>query len=181
MHVGQVAVEIAVIVFVCRVVPHRVIPVTVVRKIIVEPVEQGEIQTNLQSFCADGINVLCNEVAAAFRVGGFEIGILAVEEAETVVMLGSQNHVFHTGLFRRLDPFSRLEINGVELLEIFHVIFFWNLLGTPHPFSACRDGIKSPVDKHAETGVAVPLHPPVIGFSVKFVHRFASSCFILYW
>ena len=92
-------------------------------------------------------------------------------------MLGSQNHVFHAGLFRRFCPFPRLEINGVELLEIFHVIFFWNLLGTPHPFSARRDGIKSPVDKHAETGVAVPLHPPVIGFSVKFVHRFASSCF----
>ena len=47
----------------------------------------------------------------------------------------------------------------------------------PHPFSACRGGVKSPVDKHAETCVAVPLHPPVIGFSVKFVHRFASSCF----
>ena len=92
-------------------------------------------------------------------------------------MLGSQNHVFHAGLFRRFCPFPRLEINGIELLKIFHVIFFWNLLGTPHPFSACRDGIKSPVDKHAETCVAVPLHPPVIGFSVKFVHRFASSCF----
>ena len=92
-------------------------------------------------------------------------------------MLGSQNHVFHTGLFRRLGPFPRFEINRIELLKIFHVIFFRNLLGTPHPFSARRDGIKPPVDKHAETGVAVPLHPPVIGFSVKFVHRFASSCF----
>ena len=40
VHVGQVAVEIAVIVFVCRVVPHRVITVTIVRKIVVEPVEQ---------------------------------------------------------------------------------------------------------------------------------------------
>ena len=179
MHVGQVAVEIAVIVFICRVVPHRVIPVAIVRKIVVEPVEQGEIQTNLQSFCTDGINVLCNEVAAAFRVGGFEIGILAVEEAESIVMLGSQNHVFHAGLFRRFCPFPRLEINGIELLEIFHVIFFWNLFDTPHPFSARRDRIKSPVDKHAETRIAVPLHPPFIGFSVKFVHRFASSCFIL--
>ena len=177
VHVGQVTVEIAVIVFVCRVVPHRVVPVAVMWEIVVEPVEQGEIQTDLQSFCADGINILCNEVAAAFRVGGFEISILAVEEAESIVMLGSQNHVFHTGLFRRLGPFPRLEINGIELLKIFHVIFFRNLLGTPHPFSARRDGVKPPVDKHAETGVAVPLHPPVIGFSVKFVHRFASSCF----
>ena len=177
VHVGQVAVEIAVIVFVCRVVPHRVVPVAVMWEIVVEPVEQREIQTDLQSFCADGINVLCNEVAAAFRVGGFEIGILAVEEAETVVMLGSQNHIFHAGLFRRLCPFPRIEINRIELLKIFHVIFFWNLFDTPHPFSARRDGIKSPVDKHAETRITVPLHPPVIGFSVKFVHRFASSCF----
>ena len=92
-------------------------------------------------------------------------------------MLGSQNHVFHAGLFRRFCPFPRLEINGIELLEIFHVIFFRNLFDTPHPFSARRDGIKSPVDKHAETRITVPLHPPVIGFSVKFVHRFVSSCF----
>ena len=40
VHVGQVAVEIAVIVFVCRVVPHRVVPVAIMRKIVVEPVEQ---------------------------------------------------------------------------------------------------------------------------------------------
>ena len=40
MHVGQVTVEIAVIIFVCRVVPHRMIPVAIVWKIVVEPVEQ---------------------------------------------------------------------------------------------------------------------------------------------
>ena len=119
VHVGQVAVEIAVIVFVCRVVPHRVIPVAVMWEIVVEPVEQGEIQTDLQSFCADGINVLCNEVAAAFRVGGFEIGILAVEEAESIVMLGIRTTYFIPASFAALAHFRGSKSTGLNSSKYF--------------------------------------------------------------
>ena len=60
VHVGQIAVEIAVIIFVGRIVPHRMVLITVVREIVVEPVKQGKIKSDFQPLCADRLDILCD-------------------------------------------------------------------------------------------------------------------------
>ena len=175
VHIGQITVKITVFIAALRMVPHRMVSVSVVRKIIVVPVDQRKIQPHLQAGLANRLHVLRYQVSAAFCVRGLEICVLAVEQTETVVVLRGQYHILHSRVLCRLRPFFRIVIGGVEFIKIFHIVFFRDFFHTPDPFSSCRYRVKPPVDKHAESGISVPFHSFFISCPVKLIHRFFSS------
>ena len=170
VHVIHIAAEITVIILVSRIISHRMVAVAIMGIIIMIPVKQGKVKSNLQALASHCLHKLCHQVTAAFGVGGFEIGVFAVKQAETVVVFCSQNHILHTGLFCGFRPFLRVVIHGIELIEILHVVFFRDLLKASHPFASGGDGIESPMDEHTETSVHKPLHSFFILFAVELIH-----------
>ena len=135
------------------------------------PVKQSEIKAYLQPFRTDCIHIFPHQIPPGLCVGCLILRIFAVKQTESVVVLGCQNHIFHSGFLCHARPFFRIEISGVELLKIFLILFFGHFLRAADPFAAGGNGIQTPMDKHTESGIPVPFHPFVILFSVKLIHN----------
>ena len=120
------------------------------------PVEQRIVKTDVQALGAEGVNIFAHQVAARGRVGALIIGILGVPHAEAFVVLGGEHGVFHARGLGLARPFARVEQVGIEILEVFVVLFLGNLLAHLDPFVAGRHGIQPPVDEHAEAVVREP-------------------------
>src|SRR5437868_15155205 len=82
----------------------------------VVPIHQRVVKAEAQALRAGGFDVFMNEIAAGALFCCAVVGELGVKVAETFVMLGSQHHIFLTGLFGKLGPGA----SGIRLwLEAF--------------------------------------------------------------
>ena len=68
------------------------------------PVDNGVIQAHFQALSPDSVYIFPNQIPACFGVGRFEIRGLGIPQAEAVMMLGGEHHIFHSGLFGGLWP-----------------------------------------------------------------------------
>ena len=99
---------------------------------------------------------------------------IGIEEAEPVVVLGRDDHVFHASLLGEGDPLFRIEIGRVELRRKGFAVDFAGDAGSVHyplragaafflavvlalPF-ATGNGVEPPVDKHTVTRISPPFH-----------------------
>jgi len=93
---------------------------------------------------------------------------LGIEHGKAVMVLGGDNDVLLASGFGEGDYVMRIEACGVEFRRKSFIVGYrdgsavhnpladtGNLLAVP---CACRDGVKAPVDKHAESGRPPPLH-----------------------
>ena len=78
-----------------------------------------------------------------------------VEQTETVVMPRGEHDVFHSGRLGGFHP-RRHAGGGIELVGQFGVFLVGNLLVPLHPLAASGNGIKTPVNEHAEPCLAKP-------------------------
>ncbi len=93
---------------------------------------------------------------------------LGVEHGEAVMMLGGDDDVFHPGRLGEGDDVMRIERRGVELRGESLVVLHRNGGVVHDPFAnardllavpgAGRDGVKTPVDEHAEACISPPGH-----------------------
>ena len=74
VEVIQVFIEVAGLPFEGFVISHRVKRVALGRVMRVMPVELGVIQSDLESFCAESINLFPHQIAPGCGVGGLVIG-----------------------------------------------------------------------------------------------------------
>ena len=130
------------------------------------PVGLGEVAANHESLVAEGLEDVFGGVGLRIvgkgTVGDAEVGVLAVEEAEAVVVLRGENHVAHAGVFHGLCPLVGVELRGIEHVAESPVPLFVALIGE---LGGTRDpvliadlprlhdawhGIESPVHQHAE-------------------------------
>ena len=123
----------------------------------------------------------CQRLEEVFFVeGGLDIPVVSRcgPEGEAIDMLGGNDDVFHAGLFGHEHPVLGIVFRGVELLGEFLVFGdrdfspahdllaeAWNFLSVVNPSEARID---TPVNEHAEAGVAPPGHtgvPIFFGFA----------------
>src|SRR5215831_10281046 len=98
--------------------------------------------------------------------GGHDIKIclLSIEHAKTIMVLRSNNDVFHPRILRKSDPFFSVEFFGVELLNKFLILSDWNLSGSPDPFSmrrialplTCGHRVQSPMNEQSKPCILPP-------------------------
>ena len=96
------------------------------------------------------------------RVDDVEGRQLRAEHREAVVMLGGDDDVLAAGLFGQLDPLVGVELRRVELGGELFIFLHRDFLVELHPFAAAQLAVDSPVDEHAEAGLAPPLHPRIL-------------------
>ncbi len=84
----------------------------------VVPVEQGVVEADFETLGAEGFDVFLDQVAPGGCLGGFVVGVLRVEEAEAVVVLGGHDGVLHAGGFGGASPGTRVVVDGIESVEV---------------------------------------------------------------
>ena len=120
------------------------------------PVDQGVVKTHAEPFPPEGVQDLADGIPSESGVGDLEISIMGIIETEAFVMFGGQHEILHPGFGRRFGPAFRIEKIGIEIVVIFHVIGIGDPFQIFDPFVAAGNGIKPPVDKHAEAVVSEP-------------------------
>ena len=136
------------------------------------PVGLREIAANPHALLAEGIEHPPCHIAFGIVLEGMlgdgEIGILRVVHAESVVMLGGEDHVFHTSVLHDFGPLHGVELRRIELvfqppipflvLIVGHIPPASNpvdILGTDAPrLHDAGHRIESPVEDDAELEVA---------------------------
>ena len=174
VEIFQVAVEVPPLVSVIGVIPHGVVGVAAVGEVRVPPVDEGEVQPCLQSPGPGRLQVLPDEVPARGGVGGLEIRVGAVVEAEAIVVLGGHDHVPHPRRLGHVHPFPHVAVHGVELMEIGVIRFAGNPLRTADPLPPGGDGVEPPVNEHAEPCLGVPGHTLLVVLPHKLI---CHACF----
>ena len=121
-----------------------------------------------------GVRELLDDVA--FEGGGVHDieGVGGLEHGETVMVLGGDDHVFLAGVLGEFDEVIGVELGGVELVGVLFVLGGGDLGVVLDPLAevgniaalvdAGGSGVDAPVDEHAETGFAPPLHAGVFLF-----------------
>ena len=108
MHVIHITAEIPVLISAFRMIAHGMIPVLIMRIIFMIPVKQSEIKAYLQPFRTDCIHIFPHQIPSGLCVGCLILRIFAVKQTESVVVLGCQNHIFHSGFLCHARPFFRI-------------------------------------------------------------------------
>ena len=139
-------------------------------KVRVVPVQQREVQPDLQPLGAECLHKLAYQIAPARRIGGLKVGLRAVEQAESVVVLGSQYGVLHARGLGDARPLARVVLDGVELAEVRLVMFVVNALVIAQPLAARGYRVQSPVDEHAESVVLEPAYALGAGLLAVEIH-----------
>ena len=87
-------------------------------KIRMVPVPGGVVKTKAEVCFMAGLGEFADDIAAVGRLGAgyFIIGQLGIEHAETIVVLGGKDQVFHPCVAGNLNPFIGVEFYRVELL-----------------------------------------------------------------
>ena len=89
--------------------------------VVAVPVGLREIGARHQTFIAERIEhiaqCILTRIALKTAVGDIEIGGLGVPKAEAVVVLGGENHIFHTCIFGYTCPLLGIELHGIELVD----------------------------------------------------------------
>ena len=180
IHIVKVAFKIAAFVRVFGPVAHGMLPVPIMRKVLMMPIYQRIIQPNVQPLSAGGIGKILHYVPPKLCIGGLKTGRCGIKKAKAVVMLRREYYIFHAGAFRRAHPCGRVVKPWVKFVKIAHIIGFFHLLRTAHPFAARGYGIKPPMDKHAKARIKKPFHAAFVFIAVKAVHLRLLSAFALF-
>ena len=149
VHVAVLALLVSIGIFAARV-QH------VDREIRMMPVDQRVVEAYMQTLGAERIHVFAYQIAARGGVGALVIGVLAVEHAEALVVLGGQHRVLHAGGFGLARPCARIEQVGIKVLEVLVVLLFRYHLAGLNPLVAGGHGVQAPVDEHAEAVAGEP-------------------------
>ena len=159
-------------------------------EIVAVPVRNREIRSSLDSPGPVSVKEFLGYVRPRIRmegapfIGHLIIGLVGIEHAETVVVLGREHDIFHPRVFGGVSPLARVELDRVKsvlkvlirmnIVEIIHVL--------PHPgpvlpgniVRSQRPGLHdsplavgAPMDEHSELKV-LPLGKP--RFDI-FLHR----------
>ena len=180
MHIAKVAAKIASLIRVFLPVAHWMLSVPVMRKIPVMPIYQRIIQPNVQPLRACGVGKVLHYVPSKHCIGGLKAGRCGIKKAKAVVMFCREYYIFHAGAFCRARPACGIIKLRVKFIKIAHIVGFFHLLRTAHPFAARRYGIKPPMDKHAEARIKEPFHAAFVFIAVKAVHLHLLSVFALF-
>ena len=85
------------------------------------PVRLREVTTHHETFLAESIPYVTGHVLTRVvlerTIGNGVIGILRIEHTETIVMLGGENHVLHTGFIHDARPLVRIKVCRIELIN----------------------------------------------------------------
>ena len=95
------------------------------------------------------------------------------------MVFGGHHHVLLPGLFGELRPVARGIGFGLELFCEKLVFFNRNRFVFHGPFVAAQNAVESPVNEHAESGVAPPLHALRAGSFLPRVRGRQSRCVLL--
>ena len=120
------------------------------------PVDQRIVEAHLQPLGPESVRIFPHQIPPKGGVGALVIGILAVKQAEALVMLGGQHRVLHARGLGLPGPFPRVKQVGIEVVKVFLILLFRGALVVFHPFVPGRQGVQAEVDEHAETIVAEP-------------------------
>ena len=140
--------------------------VVVVPEPLAVPVGLREVAANHEVLLAESVEHVAGHVLAWIlgkrAVGDGEVGVFRVEHAEAVVVLGGEDHVFHTGILHHVRPLFRIELRGVEgageaPVPVL-VALVRKFVGTCDPvlraegprFADAGYGVQSPVEQYAE-------------------------------
>ena len=138
------------------------------------PVRVRVVDSQLQLLFGARLRKLCQDVfAVGGRVDDVEVGIVRLEHAEPIVVLGRNHDVRHAGLLCQARDTAGIESDGVELrcqCGIFILrdggmtldLFAQSLDALTLP-DACRNRVDPPVDEEAEGGLAPRLQRCVVG------------------
>ena len=154
MHVFKVIVPVVFLFGPLGIVAHGV--VAHVRIVGMMPVDQGIVQAHLQTFCTKGIEEFAHQIASRHGGSDVVVGVFAVEQTKSVVMLGSHYGVFHAGFFCNPGPFFGIIGFRLERVHVFPVIVCRNALIALHPLPTGRYGINAEMDEHSESCVTPP-------------------------
>ncbi len=75
------------------------------------------------------------------------------------MVLRGNDGILHSCFLAHPGPIPGIVEVGIEDFEIFPVFLRGDLFPVLNPLVAGRQGIKSPVDEHSETGIGPPFHP----------------------
>ncbi len=132
------------------------------------PVGFGEIGPNHHILVAEGLKHILGHIGLGMvGKGAFGDGIVAVLgviHGKTIMVLGGENHIFHTRFFGGGGPLVGIELSGVEFLIEIPVPLFVSIVVhgavARNPVFVFRTyrprlhdagyGIQTPVDNHAE-------------------------------
>ena len=85
------------------------------------PVRLREVTTHHETFLAESIPYVTGHVLTRVvlerTVGDGVIGIFRIEHTETIVMLGGENHVLHTGFIHDACPLVRIKVCRIEFID----------------------------------------------------------------
>src|SRR5690242_13259147 len=115
------------------------------------PVNQGVVETDLESFSAKSVNPGAQEVATSRGIGGFVIGKLRIPEAEALVVLRCDDGITHTSFPGLTGPGDRVVKIRIEVIKITLIVLICELLTILYPFVAGGKRVQPPVNKKAET------------------------------
>ncbi|CCX50140.1 unknown [Clostridium sp. CAG:226] len=134
----------------------------------------------MQPLSAGGIGKILHYVPPKLCIGGLKTGRCGIKKAKAVVMLRREYYIFHAGAFCCARPADRIIELRIKFVKIAHIVGFFHLLRTAHPFAARRYGIKPPMDKHAEARIKEPFHAAFVFIAIKAVHLCLLSAFALF-
>ena len=98
-----------------------------------------------------------------------EVACITLEHGESVMMLGRENNVFHSGILGSEHHVFRVELGRIEGACLGTVFADGNFTAVHNPFGSSSalvesvvdspvEAVRSPVNKHAELGFAPPAH-----------------------
>ncbi len=141
------------------------LPVAAGQVVGVAPVHDGVVPAEADALAAAGVGHLAHHVTAQRRGHDVEVGLVRIEEAEAVVVLGGDDQVPHAGALGEAGPGTRVEVGRREVGAEAVVLVERDLgrgadplgvVGAAVPLAG-RDGVKAPVDEHAEARLAPPV------------------------
>ena len=141
VEVGNIIVPIVLHIFVGFIVPHGVLPVPIVGKIRMMPVDHRVIKTDLDSLCPEGLHIFPHQISSALGIGALIVGVSGIKQTKAIVMLCGEHRVFHAGLLRQLSPFPRIVADRIKFLKIFLIFLCGNFFIAFYPLSPGRNGI----------------------------------------
>ena len=158
--------------------------ISVHKEIRVIPVKKGEINPDLQTFCAKCIDIFPDKVAAKLCVRDLVIGELRVPQREPFMVFHCQDCILKSRFFCHFCPFPGVKQIRVEIIKVFSVSFFSDLLKCHYPFMSCRCRKQTKMDKQTEPVMDKPVRISVIlrplinvfTFHPLFSFRFCLLC-----
>src|SRR4030043_1404867 len=128
------------------------------------------VKPDAEAFRPERFDHRLDEILAIRCLGRLVVAVFRIPETETLVMLGRDDEIFHPGGLGQARPLLGIVEVGIEVIEILLIVLFCDGLVLLDPYVPGREGIKAPVDEHAEPGISPPLYPGLalsLGFRAR--------------